>query len=378
MKITKITIWKIALTSHVTYYMAEGKTCDRVDSFIVRLQTDEGLSGWGEVCPIAGYLPAYAGGVTAAIENMAPIILGANSLDSYTDPIGVEALMARLNMHLMGHPYAKSPIDIALWDLTAQQAKMPLYCLLGGRRQKNLPLYHSISCVAPEEMQRMAQNAYAQGMRQFQVKLGVDQDWRTDIARLRAVREAVEPSALVFGDWNMGATRLEAVRVGREVADLDLMFEQPCKTLEECAAVRHITGLPMKIDENAHDLASLLRADQLNCLDAVAIKLSKFGGISASRRARDLCEHLGVMTCIEDVWGSDIVTAALLHLAVATTPKNLLNSCDLSHYVTPHIGGKGQSDLPMRHQGRIAPPEGIGLGVTPDLDILGKEIAIFD
>ena len=73
------------------------------------------------------------------------------------------------------------------------------------------------------------------------------------------MREAVPAGTLVYGDWNCGASRLDATRVGRAVADLDIMLEQPCATLEECAAVRDATGLAMKIDENGHDTASLMQ-----------------------------------------------------------------------------------------------------------------------
>jgi len=149
------------------------------------------------------------------------------------------------------------------------------------------------------------------------------------------------------------------------------MLEQPCETLEDCRAVHRATGLPMKLDEIAHDTASLLAAHRAGCMDAVAIKLSKFGGLSAARRARDLCLHLGPMMCIECVWGSDIVTAAALHLGAATEPERVLNVCDLSGYVAPRLDPMG----PTRAQGRIAPPDGPGLGVTPDLDLLGAPVA---
>ena len=158
MKITRITLWEVPLTSHETYYMAGGKTCDTTISVVLRLDTDDGLQGWGEVCPIPHYLPAYAHGVIPAVEEMAPVLLGA-------DPIGPEALMERLNRHLQGHPYAKSAVDTALWDLTAQAAQLPLYALLGGRAVKDMPLYHSITCVAPDEMARMARDATASDMR---------------------------------------------------------------------------------------------------------------------------------------------------------------------------------------------------------------------
>ena len=137
MKITAINVWKVTLTSHATYYMADSKTCDTVDTIIIRIDTDCGVSGWGEVCPIPHYLPAYADGVLPAIREMAPVLLG-------VDPVGPEALMARLDAHLIGHPYAKSPIEIALWDITAKASRLPLAALLGGRRQETLPLYHSI------------------------------------------------------------------------------------------------------------------------------------------------------------------------------------------------------------------------------------------
>lgn len=367
MKITRITVWHAALESHVDYLMASGKKCETVTSVVVRLDTDAGIEGWGEVCPIPHYLPAYAGGVLPAIEDMAPVLLG-------SDPVGPEAVMQRLDAHLPGHPYAKSPLDIALWDITAKLANMPLYALLGGRRAQTMPLYHSITCIAPDEMARIAREEHAGGIRQFQVKLGADGDWQSDVERLIKVREAVGEGSLVYGDWNCGASRLEATRVGRAVAHLDIMLEQPCGTLEDCAAVKATTGLAMKIDECAHDTTSLLKAWQLGCMDAVAVKLSKFGGLSASRRARDLCLHLGSQMCIEDTWGSDITTAALLHLGAATDPQALMNVCDLSGYVKPRLAPDG----PVRQKGRIAPRDGIGLGIVPDADRLGAPAAQLD
>ena len=367
MKITRITLWRVPLTSHETYYMAEGKTCATVETVALRLDADNGMQGWGEACPIPHYLPAYARGVAPAIEEMAPEILG-------LDPRGVDAPMRKLDGFLQGHRYAKSALDIALWDLFGKAAGLPVYALLGGRTQKDLPLYHSITCVDPHEMARMAREAQATGITQFQAKLGADQDWEADAALLRLVREAVGPGPLVYGDWNCGATRLHATRTGRAVARLDVMLEQPCASLEDCAAVRAATGLPMKLDENAHDAASLLRAHELGCMDVFALKLSKFGGLSAGRRARDLGVHLGAQMGVECTWGSDIVTAASLHLAASTPARALLNTCDLSGYVAPRL----DPTAPSRENGRIAPPEGPGLGVSPDPDILGAPVAVFD
>lgn len=361
MKITALTLWKVPLSSHETYYMSDGKQCDTVTTVVLKIDTDNDLSGWGEVCPIPHYLPAYADGVKPAIEELKTLLIGA-------DPVGPEALMKKLNNYLPGHDYAKSAIDTALWDLTAKAANLPLYRLLGGRQNTDLPLYHSITCIAPDAMAKMATEAQQQGIQQFQVKLGADNHWQTDVERLVKVREAVGNGPLVYGDWNCGASQLDAIRVARAVSHLDIMLEQPCATLKECANVKLAANLPMKIDENAFDTNSLLQASQLQCMDAVALKLSKFGGLSRMRRARDLCEHLGVKMCIEDTWGSDITTSTSLHLATATSPKALLNVCDLSGYVSPRLDPKA----PTRSNGTIHVSDAPGHGVTPDFEVLGE------
>ena len=367
MIITALSLWSVDLTSHQPYYMADGKTCATVETHVLCLETDVGLTGWGEVCPIPHYLPAFAKGVPSAIAEMAPKILGVT-------PLGVDAVMRRLDAYLIGHQAAKSIIDMALWDLFGKATGLPLYALLGGRTRADMPLYHSITCIDPDEMARIAKEAYATGIRQFQAKLGADASWEADAERLIKVREAVGPGPLVYGDWNCGASKLQAIRTGRAVAHLDVMLEQPCKTLEDCAAVRAATGLPMKIDECAFDQATLLRARELGCLDAVALKLSKFGGLSAMRSVRDLTVHLGAEICAECTWGSDIVTAASLHFAASTPIGSLLNTCDLSAYAAPRVA----PDCPVRENGRIAPPEAPGLGVTPDREILGVPILEID
>lgn len=363
MKITEIKAYSVALTSHETYNMADGKCFDTIESIVLEVITDSGLSGWGEVCPIPHYLPAYAKGVAPAIQEVAPILIG-------SEAIGPEAIMAKVDAYLIGHPYAKSALDMALWDLMGKAANLPLYQLLGGRKMEAAPLYHSITCIDPEAMADIAKKAYAQGIRQFQAKIGATGDWQTDVQRITAVRAAIGDGPILYCDWNCGATSYEAIRVGQAVKHLDVMLEQPCATLEACTKVRNATGMAMKIDENGHDIESLLKAHDLGCMDVVALKLSKFGGVSAIRKARDLCTELGVMMVIEDTWGSDITTAALSHLAVSTDPKYVLNACDLSGYVSPHIA----SDGPRRENGSLRPTTRPGLGINPDRDILGSPI----
>ena len=117
-----------------------------------------------------------------------------------------------------------------------------------------------------------------------------------------------------------------------------------------------------------------MKAHALGCMDVVALKISKFGGISAIRDARALCLNFGTMMVIEDTWGSDITTAAVAHLAVSTPQKYLLNACDLSGYVTPHIAPDG----PLRANASLQPSDRPGLGISPDRAILGDPICVVD
>ena len=128
MKISAVDVYRVPLTSHETYYMSDGKTCATVDTVVVRVSTNDGITGWGEVCPIPHYLPAFAGGVAPVIAELEPVLIGA-------DPRGAEAVIAACDAWLMDHRYAKSPLDIAMWDITAKAAGLPLYQLLGGQRR---------------------------------------------------------------------------------------------------------------------------------------------------------------------------------------------------------------------------------------------------
>ena len=89
--------------------MSDGKICDTFISCIMRLESDTGQTGWGDVCPIPHYLPAYANGVAPALTEPAPVIFARDGL-----ALGAEGMIRAANMYLQGHEYAKSPLDLAL------------------------------------------------------------------------------------------------------------------------------------------------------------------------------------------------------------------------------------------------------------------------
>jgi L-alanine-DL-glutamate epimerase-like enolase superfamily enzyme len=124
------------------------------------------------------------------------------------------------------------------------------------------------------------------------------------------------------------------------------------------------------LDENIDSLDPLLRGHAEQAMDCVNIKISKFGGLTKARQARDLCAELGIAMTIEDSWGGDIVTAAIAHLAHSTPTELLFSSTDFNSYVTVSTA----DGAPQRENGRMAASRKPGLGIEPKMDVLGKAL----
>ncbi len=363
MKITRIFAHRVELPLHeTTYKWSGGKSVTVFDSTIVGVETDTGLIGYGEVCPLGPfYLPAYAEGVRAGLRELGPHLLG-------EDPRQLVRLNRTMDAALKGHPYVKSGLDIACWDILGQATGMPVCELLGGRYGDDFHLYRAISQEAPDTMAGKVAGYRAEGYRRFQLKVGGDPD--VDIARIRAVAAELQPGERLVADANTGWTQHEAVRVVRAVRDIDVYIEQPCLTYEECVAVRRQCDHPFVLDENIDDLAILLRAKADLAMDVVNLKISKLGGLTKIRQARDLCVSMGIAMTLEDSWGGDIATAAIAHLAHSTPPEFLFSTTDFNSYVTVSTA----DGAPQRVNGRMAASKAPGLGIQPKLEVLGKRV----
>jgi L-alanine-DL-glutamate epimerase-like enolase superfamily enzyme len=311
MKITRILAYRVELPLHeTTYKWSGGKSVTVFDSTIVRVETDADFVGHGEVCPLGPfYLPAYAEGVRTGLRELGPHLIG-------EDPRQLGKLNRRMDAVLKGHPYVKSGIDIACWDILGQAAGMPVCELLGGRYGDDVHLYRAISQEAPEQMAARVAEYRAQGYRRFQLKVGGDAD--IDIERIRAAAAKLQSGDRLIADANTGWVQHEAVRVAKAVDDIDVYIEQPCLTYEECLAVRRQCRHPFVLDENIDSLDILLRAKADLAMDVVNLKISKLGGLTKTRQARDLCVSMGIAMTLEDSWGGDIATAAIAHLAHST------------------------------------------------------------
>ncbi|MBV9977550.1 MAG: mandelate racemase/muconate lactonizing enzyme family protein [Hyphomicrobiales bacterium] len=363
MKITAIKAYRVELpVREGRYAWSNDNFVSVFDSTVVAIETDAGVTGYGECCPLgSAYLPAYAEGVRSGLREIGEKLIG-------LDPRRLELLDRKLDAALRGHPYVKAPIDIACWDLLGKTAGLPAHVLLGGGETAPIDLYRAISQEAPDAMAKRVAGYRAEGYTKFQLKVGGNAD--VDIERIEACRAVLKRGEVLIADANTGWTMHEAARVVNAVRSLDVYIEQPCRSYEECLVVRRRTGLPFILDETIDGVEMLLRALRDGAMDAINLKISKVGGLTRARLIRDLCLARGVAMTIEDSWGGDITTATIAHLAGSTPSEFLLSATDFNSYVSREIA-KG---APKRAQGRMAPADTPGLGVEPLMDVLGRPV----
>lgn len=363
--IAAIEVYAYDLTyRHGDYVMSNGRVVSTLDSTIVRLITEQGVSGFGEICPLgAAYLPGFPGGVRAAIAEMGPQLLGVE----VTSPASLHRAM---DAALAGHAYAKAGLDVACFDALGQQSGLPVAALLGGKVTNAFALYVAVPLASPAAMAAHVRASLAEGIHRFQLKVGGEVV--EDCERVAAVLDATGAGDLVIADANGGWRQLEAVRAAQLLSELAgsdrLLLEQPCPTMEECIPVRAKCPLPMILDESIIDVRALLRAEQLGLGDAINLKIGRVGGLAPARRLRDAAVSLGWSLTIEDTWGGDVTTAAVSHLAASTPSESLLNVSFMNDWTTPQIAGYE----PRSVDGHGSAPERPGLGIDVNLAALGR------
>ena len=318
------------------------------------------------MCPLGPfYLAAYANGCRAGIRELGPRLLGQG-------PRQLEKLNRRMDLALKGHPYVKSALGMACWDVLGKATGLPVCMLLGGRYGDDFGLYRAISQESPEAMASRVAGYRAEGYQRFQLKVGGKPN--DDIERIHAVAEKLQPGDRLIADANTGWLMHDAIRVVRAVRDVDVYIEQPCLSYDECLAIRRRTDHPFVLDESIDGIDMLLRGRADLAMDVVNIKISKFGGLTRAKQARDLCVSLGVAMTLEDSWGGDIVTAAIAHLAHSTPTEFLFTATDFNSYVTVSVA----EGAPRRVNGRMAASLAPGLGVRLKTEMLGAPVVVVE
>ncbi len=343
----------------------------KIESFVlknswvfVKISTDAGITGWGEGCPWGHtYLPAHGPGLRAGIETLAPALIG-------LDPRSLDQLNRVMDVQLPGHAYAKSPIDIACWDIFGQAAGLPLWQLMGGAEAVHLN--SSIGTDTPAAMIASITEASAAGYRTHSAKLG-GADPQADIARIEAIGSMLMPGERVTYDINRAWTPGVALQVMNSVGARG-WFEQPCETLDQCAYIASRVQQPIMLDECLQTFGDHLHAWSSHACAGVKVKPNRVGGLTKARKIRDFGLSVGWQMHIEDVGGSALADTAALHLASATPAEQRLDSwLGHAHLASDPVAGQG-----VRNKaGTATPPSSPGLGVVPDPKELGTPVATY-
>ena len=206
MKITGISVYQIDLPLEHPYWLSGGRLkFEKLDATLVKIETDAGITGWGEGTPWGHtYVPAHGPGIRAGIETMAPFVMG-------LDPRRVLDVERAMDLALPGHLYAKSPIDMACWDIAGQEAGRPIADLMGGGSRTPRAIASSVGAKTVEETRAVIDRYRQRGYVAHSVKIGGDVV--RDIARVHDVEALRRPGEIVLYDVNRGWTRQQALRV---------------------------------------------------------------------------------------------------------------------------------------------------------------------
>ncbi len=367
MKITRISVYHRDLPLEHPYWLSGGRLKFEVlDATFVRIDTDDGLTGWGEGTPWGHtYVAAHGPGIRAGIETMAPFILG-------LDPRRVTDVERAMDLALPGHLYAKAPIDMACWDIAGQAAGLPIADLMGGGSRNPAPIASSVGAKSVEETRQVLDRYRARGYWVHSVKVGGDVE--RDIERIRDVEAHRPRGERVLYDVNRAWTRQQAIRVMKATEDLGAMFEQPGETLDDIAAIRALHSAPVSVDESLVTLQDAVRIARDGLAEVFGIKLNRVGGLTKARRIRDIALAHGIDCYVMATGGSVLADTEALHLAATIPDQHLLGVWACQDMITAEIaGGRG----PRNDHGHLRLPEAPGLGVAPDEEALGEPVAVY-
>jgi L-alanine-DL-glutamate epimerase-like enolase superfamily enzyme len=366
-KITRISVYQLDLPLEHPYWLSGGRLkFECLDATYVKIETDAGLTGWGEGTPWGHtYVPAHGPGIRAGIETMASFVLG-------LDPRRVLDVERAMDLALPGHLYAKSPIDMACWDIAGKAAGLPIADLMGGGSRTPRPIASSVGAKTVEETREVIQRYRDRGYVAHSVKIGGDVE--RDVARIRDVESIRLPGEIVLYDVNRGWTRQQALRVMQATEDLKVMFEQPGETLDDIAAIRPLHSAPVSVDESLVTLQDAARIARDGLAEVFGIKLNRVGGLTKAARMRDVALAHGIDMFVMATGGSVLADTEALHLAATIPDINCHAVWACQDMLTVDIaGGRG----PRNKAGHLHLPEEPGLGVEPNEDQLGHPVAVY-
>lgn len=335
MKITAVRLGRISVPLRTPFKTAL-RTVSSVEDVIVEIHTDCGRIGYGEAPPTGAITGDTTGAIIGAIEDhIAKTIIGRN-VDDFED------IMIAVQKSIVGNTSAKAAVDMALWDLYGQKYGIPVYKMMGGAR-KNITTDITISVNDPETMVRDSLIALERGYDCLKMKVGINPEM--DVARLKAVRQAVGNDVTIRIDANQAWTPKQAVRILNSMQEQGLqieLVEQPVHA-HDLDGMKYVTDrsyVPVLADESLYSPADAATILRMGAADLLNIKLMKCGGLYNALKICTMAEVYGVECMIGCMLEAKISVNAAVHLACA---KKVITKVDLDGPVLcsedPILGG---------------------------------------
>ena len=367
MKITNLQAFKVSIPTRVKYAEAGGTYTTFVRSLVVKLETDAGVSGVGDVHEsVPGYTPETLDTMFATItHSYAPALIGAELVP--------EMLHKTMRETRRGNGFARCAIEMAVFDALARSRNVSICAMLGGPVRRELQLVGGIGIDEPDVVVQRASAMVAAGYRTIKLKVGT-QDIAKDIAMVKAVRQALGDGIAIRVDANAGYAPTDAMVVARALGALDIEhFEQPvaAENVPAMARLMQLGAVSILADESVHTAEDAVRIVRANAADGIKVKISKVGGFIEARKIVDIAQGAGVKLIIGNGICSSIEAASELQLACAYP-----HIYPVAEMVGP---AKLAGDLAQKpfdlSGGKIFLTEGIGLGVELSAQRL-KEFSI--
>ncbi|MBN1422622.1 MAG: dipeptide epimerase [Planctomycetes bacterium] len=327
---------------------------------LIRLGTNGGVEGWGEASPLHSIVGETQATDLAAAAEIRPLLLHRN-------PLEIASIAGDIGRFLPHNPTIASAFDMALYDIAAKVAGLPLFRFLGGRKrpmETDLTIYIGDVESAGERALRVLEH----GFRIIKTKVGASA--RDDVRRLTAIREAVGAGPALRIDANQGWKRMEAVDCLRALGDLAIEFcEQPVRACD-VAGLRFVgdrSPIPIMADESIFSAADALRLVEGRAVPYFNIKLSKSGGIHEALSIARLAETAGIACMAGCMLESRLGITAAAHFALATDAVAFYDlDSFFEHAESPIAGGIEIRD------GMIDIPDAPGIGAAPDPDFVKR------
>ena len=368
MKITRSSMYQVdvPLIEPEGFRLSGNREYYKLDSTILKVETDNGLVGWGEILPWgSNYTPAFARGARAGICELAPKVLG-------FDPMCLAELNNMMDFELVHNEYAKAAFDMACWDLNGKATGRPVYELLGGKQTDKPERYAFLKRETDDELLEQMEMHRANGMSHFGTKASDTAEGM--INYINFVKEHMKPGESICLDFNRGLRYDEALRIARAAQGADIIMEQPCETIEECKRIAEVTGVPVMFDECITTVQDLIKAIGNDNITGLNLKIGRVGGLTKAKLLADICNAYKIPIYVQDLGGTDIATAALVHMAHAISPRLVGGIWEASEMVAIDTA----TGKPKFENGRIFVEDTPGLGIEAIPEVLGEPVAVWE